>query len=79
MFLCVAVLAGLATLALLFKPFFREFESFQDWLDVAFRPDLLAWVSSDLDLWVELKLFAWSMCGLIVGAAVYVGVRTLFG
>jgi hypothetical protein len=77
----VAVLAGLVTVALLFRLFFRDLEDFQDCLDYALKPDMLSWVSGDLgaDLWAELKLGAWIGCGLIVGLGVYVGLEKVFG
>ena len=78
MALCVAILAGFATLALLFRVFFGEFESFQDWLDDVFFPNL-TWVSVDGDLLTQGKLFAWYMSGFVVGVGVYVALRTLFG
>ena len=81
MAICAAVVAGLVTLGLLFKLFFRDLEDFQECLEYALKPDMLSWVSGDLgaDLWAELKLGAWIACGLIAGLGAYVGLRALFG
>jgi hypothetical protein len=81
MAISVAVLAGLVTLALLFKLFFRDLEGFQECLEFAVKPDILSWVTGDLgeDLWAELRLFAWIVCGGLVGLGVYVGLDRIFG
>lgn len=78
MALCVAILAGLATLAILFKPFFGECEDFRDWLNEVYLPNL-TWLSDKGDLLTEAKIVAWELCGFLVGIAAYVGFRTLFG
>jgi len=78
MAVCVAILAGLVTLALLFRPLFGEFERFQDWLDEVFLPNITS-ISVDGDLLTQAKLFVWEMSGFMVGLGVYVGFRTLFG
>ncbi len=77
----VAVLAGLVTLALLFRLFFRDIEDFQECLKYAMKPNLMSWVSGDLgeDLWCSLKFSVWIACGLIVGLVVFVGLENLFG
>ncbi len=80
MAICVAVLAGLVTLVLMFRLFFRDLDDFQESLDVLTKDR----VSSVLDdfgegFWPGLKLGAWIVCGLIVGLGVYVGLEKLFG
>ena len=51
MAVCIAILAGLVVLALLRKPFFREFETFRDWLDYAFGPGLFGAAMESLGAW----------------------------
>jgi len=80
MAISVAVLAGLLTLAVLFKLFFRDLDDFQECLDLAFGSQV-SWVLIDWgeDLWPSLKISAWIAGGGIVGLGVYWGLRTLFG
>ncbi len=81
MILSVAILAGLATLALLFKPFFGGSDDFLDCLRYFFQPDLLSWIRGEWeeDWWAELKLSAWLFCGAAVGFGVYTGLEKLLG
>lgn len=70
------VISGLATMALLFKPFFGSFEEFGECIRYWFTPDIFSWFSGEgMDgFWAELKLAAWGISGLAVGF----GVNALF-
>lgn len=78
--LVVAILAGLTTLALLFKPFFGDSDGFLECLRYSIQPDMLSWLQGDLgeDIWAEIRLGLWLGCGLAVGLAVHVGLDKLF-
>ncbi len=81
MILAVAIVAGLSTLVLLFKPFFGGSEDFFECLRYSLQPDLLSWIQGEWgeDWWAEMKLSAWLGCGAAVGFGVNVGLEKLFG
>lgn len=81
MILAIAILAGVATLVLLFKPFFGGSEDFFDCLRYTFQPDMISWIQGEWgeDFWAELKMGAWLACGFAAGAATYAGIEKLFG
>jgi hypothetical protein len=77
----LAVLAGLVTVALLFRPFFGDFEGFAECMGYALQPRLFAWLDEDAGeyLWARFKVSLWSGCGFLVGLGVYWGLGKLFG
>ena len=81
MVLAMAILTALATLVLLFKLFFRDYENFQDCLDSVFKSRLSEVVDEwgGEDLLATLKLGLWIGCGGIVGVGIYAGLSTLIG
>jgi hypothetical protein len=81
MILAIAILAGVATLALLFKPLFGGSEDFFDCLRYTFQPDIFSWFRGEWgeDLWAELKMGAWLGCAFAAGMGVHVGLEKLFG
>ncbi len=81
MILAIAVLAGLVTLTLLFKPFFGGSEDFLECLKYSIQPDIFSWIQGEWgeDLWAELKMGLWLGCAFGVGLGVYVGLEKLFG
>jgi len=80
MAICAAVLAGLVTLALLFRLLFRDLGDFQECLDMVFKSSAAS-VLDDWgeELWPSLRLGAWIAGGGMVGLGVYLGLETLFG
>ena len=66
------VISGLATMALLFKPFFGTAAEFWECLRYSMTPDILSWISGEGmdDFIAELKLGVWCVCGIAVGIGV---------
>jgi hypothetical protein len=78
MILAAAILAGLVAHYFMFKLLFGEVESFQDWLNEVYLPNVSS-VSTGGDFATQVKPFLWHMSGFWVGAGAYMGLRTLFG
>ncbi len=68
----LGVISGLTTIALLLKPFFGSLEEFGECLRYSMTPDIFSWFRGEGmdDLWAELKLSAWAICGIAVGFGV---------
>ena len=77
----LAVLAGLVTMALLFKPLFGDLEGLQEALGYCLKPDFLSWIQGEWgeDFWAELRVSIWIGSGVLVGLAVYSGLEKLLG
>jgi hypothetical protein len=80
MTICIAIVAGIVTLVLVHRLFFRDLDDFQESLDVLTK-DKTSDILDDFgeDLLPGLKLFAWISSGLIVGLGVYLGLTKLLG
>ena len=79
MSLVIAIIAGVLTLVLLFRPFFGCFEDFVECLRFWLMPDILSFLRGELeDDWIsEFKLWFWGGLGFAVGASVYAGLNML--
>ncbi len=79
MALALVIIAGVVTLALLFKPFFGDKDHFFECVRFWFTPDLFSLFRGEYhqDWWAEMKLGAWLFLGGIVGFLVYTGVGNL--
>lgn len=77
----VAILAGVATLAALFKPLFGDWEELIECICIALQPDILSWFQGELgsDWWAEIKLGFWFFCSLAAGYGTHIGLTNLFG
>jgi hypothetical protein len=75
------IIAGIVTLALLFKPIFGDASGFRECVRFWFTPDILSLFRGewDRDWWAEMKLGFWLICGVATGIAVYTGVSKLIG
>ena len=75
------LVASLAVMALLFKPLFGDWEEFVECLKFWIMPDIFSLFAGEFldDLWGELKLVFWLVCGLLSWSGVYVGLMKLFG
>ncbi len=77
----MGVIAGMAILTLLFKPFFGDRDGFIDCVKFWIKPDIFSLFSGEYleDRWSELKLGLWILLGAMAGAGVYAGLMKLFG
>lgn len=67
------VIAGIAVMALLFKPMFDDFDGFVECMRYAWAPDIWSWINGEglEDMWAEMKLGFWWLCGIGAGFGVY--------
>ena len=75
----LGVVAGIAALALLFKPFFGDASGFWECLRFWLTPDIFSLFRGEWteDWWAEMKLGFWLMCGGVVGFGAYAGITKL--
>jgi len=77
----IAVIAGLGVMVLLFRPFFGNADGFFECLKFWFTPEIFSLIFGKFfrDIFSEMKLGFWFLCGAITGIGVYVGLMKLFG
>jgi len=77
----LGLVVSLTVMAILYKPLFGDWEEFVECVKFWFTPDIFSLLMGEFteDLWSELKLVFWLVCGLLSWAGVYVGVMKLFG
>lgn len=76
----IGIIAGIAVLVLLFKPFFGDMSGFWECVRYWFTPDIFSLFRGEWgqDWLAEAKLGFWLLCGGAAGYAVYTGLLKLF-
>ena len=69
----LGVIAGLAILAILWKPFFGDLSGFLECLKFWFTPNIISVFRGEWheDRWGSMKLLFWLLSGIVVGFAVW--------
>ena len=77
----IGIIAGIAVLAILFKPIFGGASGFFECVRFWLTPDIFSLVRGEWgkDWGAEMKMGFWLICGGGVGFAVFKGVSKLFG
>jgi len=77
----IAVIAGLGVMVLLFKPFFGNADGFFECLKFWLTPEIFSLIFGKFfqDIFSEMKLGLWILCGAGTGIGVFVGLMKLFG
>jgi len=75
----LGAIAGIVTLVMLYRPFFRDAKGFHECVRFWLTPDLWSMVRGEYgrDVWSELVLLLWLVCGCGVGLSVWYGINTL--
>lgn len=69
----VAILCGLVVAAVLWKPFFGDWENFSECVRYWFTPDIVSLFNGEYgeDWWAEMKLGAWIVISVLFGISGY--------
>lgn len=76
----LGIITGIMFLFLLFKPFFGDFDHFQECIGYCLKPDILSWFNGEYhkDRTSELKVGLWMMLSGGAGFVVFTIVKEVF-
>ncbi len=69
----LGLVVGIGVMAVLYKPFFGDWEGLQEAFIYAIRPDIWSWFGGEFfeDFWNTLRSNSWWGSGLITGLATF--------